>query len=55
VRLDLALESRGAANVWLGEAKALEDAQPHTLLEEDHVRLELGLESLRGESAPPPP
>jgi hypothetical protein len=51
----LSLGDRSAANVWLGEAKALEDTQPHTLLEEDHVRLELALESLRGGSAPPPP
>ena len=49
------LGDRSAANVWLGEAKALEDAQPHTLSEDDRVRLKLALESLGADTAPPSP
>jgi hypothetical protein len=44
------LGDRAAAGVWLTEAKALEDAQPHTLGDEDRVRLKLALESLAGET-----
>ena len=42
----LALGDRGAAGVWLREAKAVEDVQPHTLGGEDKARLDVALESL---------
>jgi len=50
-----ALGDRSAADVWLKEAKAVEDAHPHTLLGEDRVRLELALEALAAGQAVPPP
>lgn len=49
------LGDRAAAGVWLAEAKALDDAQPHTLSDEDRVRLKLALESLASDTAPPSP
>ncbi|MDB4939421.1 MAG: hypothetical protein JWP87_6393 [Labilithrix sp.] len=49
------LGDRAAAGVWLAEAKALEDAQPHTLGEDDRVRLKLALESLSSSTAPASP
>lgn len=48
------LGDRAAAGVWLAEAKALDDAQPHTLTDEDRVRLKLALESLASDGGPPP-
>jgi hypothetical protein len=50
-----ALGDRGAAGLWLREAKALEDAHPGTLGEDDQVRLRLGLEAVQPESAAPTP
>lgn len=44
------LGDRAAAGVWLNEAKAIEDAHPRTLSEEDRVRLKLALESLAGDT-----
>jgi hypothetical protein len=44
------LGDRAAAGVWLNEAKAIDDAHPHTLVEDDRVRLKLALESLANES-----
>lgn len=49
------LGDRAAASVWLGEAKALDDAQPRTLEAEDRVRLKLALESLASDPAAPAP
>jgi hypothetical protein len=49
------LGDRAAAGVWLAAAKALDDALPHTLSEEDRVRLKLALESLTNAAAPPSP
>jgi hypothetical protein len=49
------LGDRSAANVWLMEAKAIEDAQPRTLSEDDRVRLKLALESLANGAGTPPP
>lgn len=45
------LGDRATAGVWLNEAKALEDAQPRTLAEDDRVRLNLALESLASGTA----
>jgi hypothetical protein len=50
-----ALGDRAAAGVWLKEAKAIEDARPGTLAEDDRVRLRLGLESVGPDTAPPSP
>jgi hypothetical protein len=49
------LGDRAAAGVWLAEAKALDRAQPHTLSDEDRVRLKLALESLASDTARPSP
>lgn len=49
------LGDRAAGGVWLNEAKAIEDAQPRTLSEDDRVRLNLALESLAPDAAPPSP
>lgn len=49
------LGDRGAAGVWLNEAKAIEDAHPRTLGEDDRVRLKLALESLANDTPPPSP
>jgi hypothetical protein len=49
------LGDRAAAGVWLAEAKALEDAQPRTLGEDDRIRLKLALESLSSDTAPASP
>ncbi len=49
------LGDRAAAGVWLAEAKALDGAEPHTLSDEDRVRLKLALESLASDAAPPSP
>jgi hypothetical protein len=49
------LGDRAAADLWLREAKATEDANPGTLPAEDHVRLKLALESLAPDVAPPAP
>lgn len=46
------LGDRAMAGRWLNEAKALEDAHPRTLSEDDRVRLKLALESLAGGAAP---
>jgi hypothetical protein len=51
----LSLGDRGASGVWLNEAKAIEDAHPRTLTDDDHVRLKLALESLASDTAPPSP
>lgn len=40
------LGDRAEAGVWLREAKHEEDVHPHTLAEDDRVRLKLALESL---------
>lgn len=40
------LGDRDAAARWLGEAKSLEVRQPHTLSEDDRVRMELALDAL---------
>jgi hypothetical protein len=40
------LGDRAEAGVWLQEAKHEEDVHPHTLSEDDRVRLKLALESL---------
>jgi len=48
------LGDRASAGVWLNEAKALEDAQPRTLAEDDRVRLKLALESLASGTASSP-
>jgi hypothetical protein len=45
------LGDRGAASLWLREAKAYEDAHPGTFDEDDRTRLRLALESL-SEAAP---
>lgn len=45
------LGDRAAAGVWLNEAKAIEDAHPRTLGEDDRVRLQIALESLANESS----
>jgi hypothetical protein len=50
-----ALGDRAAASTWLKQAKALEDAHPGTLSEDDQVRLRLGLEAVQPDSAPPSP
>jgi hypothetical protein len=50
-----ALGDRAAASLWLQQAKALEDARPGTLSEDDRVRLRLGLESNAGDAVAPPP
>jgi hypothetical protein len=50
-----ALGDRAAGSVWLAQAKALEDAHPGTLSEDDRVRLRLGLEAVQPESAAPSP
>jgi hypothetical protein len=50
-----ALGDRQAAGVWLKEAKAIEDAHPGTLADDDRARLRLGLESISPDVAPPAP
>jgi len=52
-----ALGDRGSAGVWLREAKAIEDAHPHTLTSDDRSRLDLALDALGapGPSAPSAP
>ena len=50
-----ALGDRAAAGVWLREAKAIEDAHPRTLNDDDRARLNLALESLSADTAPPSP
>lgn len=50
-----ALGDRREAGVWLREAKAIEDAHPRTLSEDDRVRMILALESLAPDAAPPSP
>lgn len=40
------LGDRAAAGVWLTEAKALDDAQPRALSDDDRTRMKLALESL---------
>lgn len=49
------LGDRASAGVWLNEAKAIEDAHPGTLAADDRVRLDLALESLASDAAPPSP
>ncbi|MBX3191406.1 MAG: hypothetical protein KF819_30705 [Labilithrix sp.] len=44
----LSLGDRDSATVWLHEARAMEDARPRTLGEEDRTRLKVALESLAG-------
>ena len=41
-----ALGDREAAAAWLRDAKALDDAHPKALSEDDHTRLELALDAL---------
>jgi hypothetical protein len=54
--VNLSLGDRAAAGVWLMEAKALDDAQPRALSDDDRVRLKLALESVASaESAPASP
>ena len=50
-----ALGDRQSAGVWLKEAKALEDAHPGTLSDDDRVRLRLCLESVSPDIAPANP
>lgn len=50
-----ALGDRGAAALWLREAKAAEDAHPGTLSDDDRVRMSLALEALAPDAAPPSP
>lgn len=50
-----ALGDRAAASLWLREAKAIEDAHPRTLVDDDRARLLLALESLAPDAAPPTP
>lgn len=50
-----ALGDRAAAGVWLREAKAIEEAHPRTLSDDDRARMELALESLRTDTAPSSP
>ena len=40
------LGDREAAARWLGEAKAIEEQHPHTLSEDDRVRMHLALDAL---------
>jgi hypothetical protein len=47
-----ALGDRGTAAIWLREAKAIEDAHPHTLSTDDRSRLDLALDAV-GADAPP--
>lgn len=42
----LSLGDRDSAAVWLNEARAIEDAKPRTLSEDDRTRLKLALDSL---------
>ncbi|MBX3196849.1 MAG: hypothetical protein KF894_01730 [Labilithrix sp.] len=49
------LGDRDAAAPWLREAKAIEDAAPRSLSEDDRARLDLALDALgSGASAPTP-
>ncbi len=50
-----ALGDRQAAGVWLKEAKAIDDAHPGTLSDDDRARLRLGLESVSPDVAPASP
>lgn len=50
----LSLGDRSAAGVWLAEAKALDDAQPRALSDDDRIRLKLALESLATSGSAPP-
>jgi hypothetical protein len=50
----LSLGDRSAAGVWLTEAKALDDAQPRALSDDDRIRLKLALESLATSGAATP-
>ncbi len=50
-----ALGDRRSAGVWLKEAKALEDAHPGSLGDDDRARLRLGLESVAPDVAAPSP
>lgn len=45
------LGDRAAAAVWLGEAKAIEQAHPRTLSDDDRARLDLALEAVGPEAA----
>ena len=40
------LGDRDAAARWLGEASAIEEKQPHTLSDDDRVRMKLALDAL---------
>jgi hypothetical protein len=51
----LSLGDRAPAGVWLNEARAIEDAHPRTLNDDDLARLKLALESLASDTAPPSP
>jgi hypothetical protein len=46
------LGDREAATMWLREARAIEDAHPRTLSEDDRARLELALDALGIGAAP---
>jgi hypothetical protein len=50
-----ALGDRASANVWLKEAKAIEDREPHSLSVDDKVRLDLNLEATAHDAAPAAP
>ena len=49
------LGDRDSAKVWLSEAKAIEDAHPRTLSEDDRARLLLGLDALGVDARERPP
>lgn len=50
-----ALGDRAAASRWLREAKAIEDAYPRTLSDDDRTRLVVALESFGPTATPPSP
>jgi hypothetical protein len=50
-----ALGDRGAASLWLKEARALVDAHPGILGADDVTRLNLALEGVSPDVAPAPP
>ncbi|MCL2776410.1 MAG: hypothetical protein FWD73_00290 [Polyangiaceae bacterium] len=50
-----ALGDRASADVWLKEAKSIEDRKPHSLSVDDKVRLDLNLEATAHDAAPAAP
>ena len=49
------LGDRDAAARWLSEAKTIEDQHPHTLSEDDRVRMNLALDALGSGASPAAP